>query len=103
MTETTPVAQDTGRQPTASAISALLRKAGFARFQMNRRGLTTFSGYRVTQNDDGSVRVLHSAALSGTDVKPHLARYAEAITAAGWSVETGEYELAVTATSTGKD
>lgn len=87
------------KTPTASGISRLLAKAGFKRAAVEVRGRGGHgSGFRVTKNYSGGVRVRHVFLTGGRqDPEPHLARYAKTITEAGWTVEAGIYELVVTA------
>jgi hypothetical protein len=85
--------------PTPQGISALLKRAGFQRAALEARGRGGHcSGFRVTKNYSGGVRVRHAFLTGGRqDPKPHLARYAAVIESAGWGVDASEYELVVTA------
>ena len=92
----------TPKTPTASGISRLLAKAGHVRSEYGRLGSS--SGYRVSKDyrSDSAVRVRYPcggvARRGDMDrAKEKLAEFAETIKAAGWAVETGEYELIVTA------
>jgi hypothetical protein len=87
---------------TPQGVSALLKKAGFTRSESAERG-SACSGFVVRKDwtRDSAVRVRHQFLLMSTDRNgtrraEELARYAKAITDAGWDVETGEYELIVT-------
>jgi hypothetical protein len=88
----------TAKPPTPQAVSALLKRAGFKR---SERQIGGFGDGFVAEKDwtaKGAVRVGHRFwSLRGGDRGPWLAKYAEAITAAGWAVEAGERELVVTA------
>lgn len=98
------------KQPTPQGISRLLKDAGFTRAVQTSRATLNHSftsGFRVTKdrNDEKAVRVRHTfasraASLSSGLHKAKLAAYAKTIAEAGWSVEAGEYELAVTAPKT---
>jgi hypothetical protein len=89
------------KPPTPQGISRLLKDAGFTRALIARFTLT--SGYHVTadRRRTGAVRVEWKAAqINGATAALrdyYLVRYARAVTAAGWSVNPGEYELVVTA------
>lgn len=90
----------TPKPPTPQGVSALLKRAGFARAVIQMRG--GCSGFRVTKDHgrEGRVRVRHHTWTMASDDARHqreLARYAKTITEAGWSVEVGTYELVVTA------
>jgi hypothetical protein len=88
----------TAKTPTASGISRLLAKAGFQRSVPQPGSFGSSSGFRVSEDRDaGTVRVRHNFwSMGGGDAKPWIARYAETVTAAGWTVEAGD-ELTVTA------
>lgn len=94
----------TPRPPTPQAISALLKRAGFERAQVQRFTLT--SGFRVTKSraHPDAVRVEYlTGPREHESFRPgRLAAYAETITDDGWTVETGEYELTVTAGKAGE-
>jgi hypothetical protein len=88
------------KTPTASGISRLLSAAGFKRSEQLPGYGGSGTGYRVTGTPgSGIVAVKHHFwSMSGRqDPGPCLAKYAEAITAAGWNVEVGERALIVTA------
>jgi hypothetical protein len=104
------------KPPTPQAISALLRKAGFARSNHGDKGVmwnAMSTGYRVTgRAPDAEPRfvvVLHfDEGQYGfrVDYERHLetaveqlSRYAEVISAAGWDAELkhGDPKLIVTA------
>lgn len=83
------------KPPTARGISTLLGKAGY-----KRHGHTlarSWPGYHVSTDCPGRVRVDHK----GTGGSFGLADYAEAIRAAGWSVEMSTFWLIVTAKENG--
>lgn len=91
------------KPPTPQGISALLRKAGFER-SVSRGRSGSSSGFRVHKDytRDGAVRVTHHFWSMGTPIERHqqeLARYAQAITAAGYRAEItdGGWGLTVTA------
>jgi hypothetical protein len=94
------------KPPTPQGISALLRKAGFGRSEYSHPyGFA--GGYRVQKDrsNDKAVRVSYLFGVvmprdSAGRVVDKLAEYAAAITEAGWTVKSGDYELIVTA---GKD
>jgi len=72
------------KPPTPQGVSALLKRAGFS---------TVYAR-------EGAVRVKHLFWSMRATPEQHaakLAPYAKAIAEAGWSVETAEYELIVTA------
>lgn len=89
------------KTPTPQGISALLRKAGFERAEVIRKGRhhgENTAGYRV-HKAPGEVRVNHwpatvpptartteFAAEERRQTLEMLGRYAEAIEAAGWTV-----------------
>ena len=86
--------------PTASGISALLRRAGFARSTKHPTSVRGFSnrtrGYVAGGRTDGSVAVYHEDGNSFRITDAARARqvheqerYAEAIEAAGYAVERG--------------
>lgn len=90
------------KPPTPQGISALLRKAGFDRASVDRFTLTAGFFVMTSRADPGGgVRVGYRAAHVGSQTAATrsdlLAKYTEAIKAAGWNVEAGEYELTVTA------
>lgn len=90
----------TAKPPTPQSISALLNRAGFDRAEVKMR--SGRSGFIVTKgyDSDGTVRVRWNSWSMGAPRERHhleLTKYAEAITAAGWTVEAGQYELVVTA------
>jgi hypothetical protein len=93
------------KAPTPQGISALLRKAGFDRAEYKKNWIAK-AGYRATKAVRGEgVEVRHDFLLrqSSDARRAMLARYAEAITAGGWSVEVREYDLIVPAeAATGK-
>lgn len=89
----------TSQSPSPQGISALLKRAGFTQAVVKLRGGT--SGFRVSAGTapggPAAVRVRHYTIFgTRTHEGRMLAKYAAAITNAGWSVETGEYELIVT-------
>jgi len=98
----------TAKPPTPQGISRLLKSAGFTRCApADQVGINhATSGYRVSadlrRND--AVRVVYYSPPAevppGNTRLDFLAAYTKTITEAGWTVETGEYELTVTA---GKD
>lgn len=94
------------KPPTPQAISALLRKAGYARSEVTPgrvrwdgtrvRSAKRSAGYRVIKGNHGEVRVSYSG---GDVVSPNasakqrdalLADYARAICAAGWQATVSE-------------
>ena len=76
----------TAKTPTASGISRLLAAANFKRSERQIGGYG--SGF-VAEKTEGAVRVRHRFwSMGGGDAEPWLAKYAEAITAAGWAVRT---------------
>lgn len=92
--------------PTPQAISALLRKAGFDRATYSKssiRGMREHSqGYHVQADPSGGVSVnwWQSSLIHGTNPtrnREMLAHYAQAITAAGFAVESRAHKLIVTA------
>lgn len=73
------------KTPTASGISRLLAAAGFKRSERQIGGYG--SGFVAETRD--AVRVWHRFwSMGGGDAAPWLAKYAEAITAEGWTVRT---------------
>jgi len=96
------------KPPTPQAISALLRKAGFNRSRRLQSGgtMSRSTGYVVLKSyaDDGRVIVRHNRwSLLPNDAADDaaLARYREAITAAGYEVECVRRDLIVTAKENG--
>lgn len=88
------------KTPTPQGISALLRKAGFARAEVKMRGGR--SGFRVHKDysSEGTVCVTHhfwSMGVSAERKQQELARYAEAIIAARFSAQVNGRDLIVTA------
>jgi hypothetical protein len=81
--------------PTAHGISGLLRRAGFQR--CGHSLARSHPGYRVSGDSPGRVRVDHL----GTGGSYGLEDYAEAIRAAGWSVEMSPHWLVVTVKGNG--
>ena len=90
------------KAPTPQGISALLRKAGFTRSQESGQ-YWRHPGYIVRKDwaADGTVRVQYfnsSGASSKAQVDARLRKYTEAITAAGYHVQSGVHgDLIVTA------
>jgi hypothetical protein len=86
------------KAPTASGVSAALRKAGFERSETHTtrvKGWHDYTeGYRVRSWGDGEVRVEYvtgSRLSAGSDVirrrrDARFAAYAEALRARGWNV-----------------
>jgi len=76
------------KPPTASGISRLLSAAGHTRAVVKMRG--GCSGFRASTADPGTVWVWHYSMLGASRNREAgmLARYATAITDAGWAVET---------------
>ncbi len=115
MTPTTPTPPSTGKAatmtpkpPTPQGISALLKRAGYDRSVSRsfRSGGST-SGFRVGKDHrrDNAVEVTHHFWSMGAKSEQYavkLAEYAKVITDAGWTVETGEYELVVTTWKAGQ-
>jgi hypothetical protein len=93
----------TARPSAQKAVTAILLAAGFK----DATGPGPFrDGFAVTghPHDFEAVRVRHSfrsMTRRAADLGPALARYASVIEAAGWAVETGRYDLTVTAPKTG--
>jgi hypothetical protein len=96
----------TAKPPTPQAISALLSKAGFEKVTHSKsriRGMREHSaGYHVQADLSGAVSVnwwqssfSHGSDPARTDAM--LARYADAILAAGFAVENHAHKLIVTA------
>lgn len=82
----------TPKTPTPQGISALLRKAGFARSDSRPRGQGSSSGFTVGKvyGSEGAVQVRHHFWSMGTPLDRYeekLTAYAEAITAAGFAAE----------------
>lgn len=76
----------TAKAPTASGISHLLATAGFRR---SERQIGGYSNGFVAASTEDAVRVRHRFwSMGGGDAAPWIAKYAEAITAAGWMVRT---------------
>ena len=80
----------TAKTPTPQGVSALLKRAGFQRGKRVIRG--TVIGYEVSRDyGTGAVRVEHvSFSMNPADAVTAgaLAKYAEAVTAAGYAVIT---------------
>jgi hypothetical protein len=80
----------TVKTPTASAISRLLRRAGFNRATYEN-GRLDRAGFVATGAGGGAgVRVEHDTSLA-RHRQPVLERYAKIITEAGWAVEPVSY------------
>jgi hypothetical protein len=102
-----PEEEPMAKSPTPQGISALLRKAGFARSEWERQfklGTCVQDGYRVVKamiagQPAVSVRWCRTAG-SGDDAGRRsvlLSDYARAIEAAGWRAQRTEREVIVTA------
>lgn len=79
----------TTKTPAPQAISALLRKAGFTRAISKLRGGA--SGFGVSKLGIDAVEVRYASITMGTSNErrlTQLAKYAEAIEAAGFAVKT---------------
>jgi hypothetical protein len=97
--------------PTPQAISALLRKAGFEKSESSgSKGWRNYSeGYKVNGPFDEAVEVRHMTGLDrGENGRKRraemLARYAAAITEAGWAIaadDDRDYVLIVTTPPSG--
>lgn len=88
----------TAKTPTASGISRLLAAAGFKRSERQIGGFGNGFVAEKIHARPGTVRVRHRFwSMGGGDYAPWLAKYAEAIAAAGWAVEDRERDLIVTA------
>jgi len=90
----------TAKTPTASGISRLLASAGFTRSESAGRA-GQCSGFEVRKNygrpDSVRVRFYSRMSASWELHQSKISGYAKAITEAGWSVETGDWDLIVTA------
>lgn len=86
------------KAPTASGVSAALRKAGFERSQTRTTRIPGWhdytEGYRVRNWGEGEIRVEHetgsrisldASAIRRRDAK--FAEYAKALRARGWNVQ----------------
>lgn len=83
--------------PTPQAISALLKRAGFARATPQKgriKGLTEHSpGFKVVNAGPGAVDVLHLLSSfrmrspSAEEMQRKLNDYGDALRAAGWQVD----------------
>jgi hypothetical protein len=86
------------KAPTASGVSAALRKAGFERSETHATRIKGWhhytEGYRVRNWGEGEIRVEHETgsritpdanAVRRRDAK--FAEYAEALRAKGWNVQ----------------
>lgn len=101
----------TVKQPTAQGISRLLGAAGFEKSESSATRIkgwrNSSDGYQASKRFSGGVEVEHNLASGGSpewrtsERDKMLGQYAEAIAAAGWSVERQEFVLVVTAAPEG--
>jgi hypothetical protein len=84
------------KAPTASGVSAALRKAGFERSETRTTRIKGWhhytEGYRVRNWGEGEIRVEHTTGSGrGPDdsarCREFLGKYAEALRAKGWNVQ----------------
>lgn len=89
----------TAKPPTPQGISRLLKNAGCKRSERQIGGFSTGYVVGTDYRRADAVQVRHRFwSMGGGDATPHLAFYAEIITAAGWAVElTGLQAITVTA------
>ena len=81
----------TSKSPTAQGISRVLKEAGFKR---SERQIGGFGSGFVAASTEDAVRVRHRFwSMGGGDAAPWLEKYAEAITAAGWTVRPADDPL----------
>lgn len=86
--------------PTVYGIAQVLRLAGWRRSLPSDGGFS--AGFHVQEDGAAAVNVKHWPSLVPAETplaetRAALARYAEAIEAAGWHVEMGRHDLTVTA------
>lgn len=88
------------KPPTPQGISALLRKAGFARAEVSAIRIPR-SGYLVRRRAIDAVEVEHRTALSGQHRArlAMLAKYEAALTAKGWAVRYPPHDSVLVVTA----